>query len=96
MMFEVRANAQADRIDHAPIVKGTVEVIRIIDSHTSELRILGITYDGPNGIAKDDVVIRIDPSRHIDAKKPKARRTDDVRGKAATPQPAVKTIRRDS
>lgn len=53
----------ADNKDHAPIVKGTVEVIRLIDSHTSEVRILGITYDGPNGVTKDDEVTGIVTTR---------------------------------
>ncbi len=55
MKFEVHAKAPADGKAGAPVVKGTVEVTRIIDAHTSEVRIL--TEEPGFGLAKNDDVV---------------------------------------
>ena len=58
MRFEVRANAPKGAKDRAPVVKGSVEIIRIIGLHNSEVRIL--KEDSEDELTADDDVIGID------------------------------------
>ncbi len=57
MRFEVRANAPEDAKDRAAVVKGSVEVIRILDQHMSEVRIL--SEDSEDKLTADDDVIGV-------------------------------------
>ena len=40
IVFEVRAHTPEDAKDHVPVVKGSVEVTRVLDEHLSEVRVL--------------------------------------------------------
>ena len=55
MKLQVREKGSKDNRDQPPVVKGTIEVIRIIDRNTSEARILEV--QGNSDLAKDDDVI---------------------------------------
>ncbi len=57
MKFEIRWKGPEDGKDHARIVKGMVEITRVIDPRTSEVRIF---EGGLDGLAEDDDVIGLE------------------------------------
>mgnify|MGYP001580809595 CR=1 FL=1 len=61
MKFEVLANAAEDTKDRAPVVKGSVEVVRILDQHMSEVRILKEDPEHKLTVS-DAVIVVIDPT----------------------------------
>ena len=70
MRFQVREKETQDNRNQPPVVKGKIEVIRIIDRNTAEARIL--QEDQANGkIAKGDPILRLHEATEPDNATPK-------------------------
>jgi len=93
MRFEVRANAPEDAKDRAPVVKGSVEVIRILDKHLSEVRILKDNSEDKL-TADDNVIGVIDLKSLAAAAKQFNSDTAEVRSKLFTPPIPDLTVER--